>query len=39
MSAAEDLADGFDAQRPRLLRVATRLLGSASEADDAVQEA
>jgi RNA polymerase sigma factor (sigma-70 family) len=33
------LAERFEAQRPRLTAVAHRMLGSASEADDAVQEA
>ena len=33
------LAERFEADRPRLQAVAYRLLGSASEADDAVQEA
>jgi RNA polymerase sigma-70 factor (ECF subfamily) len=33
------LAERFEAERPRLQGVAYRLLGSASEADDAVQEA
>jgi RNA polymerase sigma factor (sigma-70 family) len=32
------LAQQFDEQRPRLLAVAYRMLGSVSEADDAVQE-
>src|SRR5512144_2028685 len=35
----EWLAERFEADRPRLRAVAYRLLGSASEADDAVQEA
>lgn len=35
----EWLADRFEAERTRLRAVAYRLLGSASEADDAVQEA
>ena len=35
----EWLAERFEADRPRLQAVAYRLLGSASEADDAVQEA
>lgn len=35
----EWLADRFEEQRPRLRAVAYRLLGSLSEADDAVQEA
>ena len=36
---ALELADRFDRQRPRLRAVAYRILGSLSEADDAVQEA
>ncbi len=35
----EWLAERFEADRTRLQAVAYRLLGSASEADDAVQEA
>jgi RNA polymerase sigma factor (sigma-70 family) len=35
----EELADEFEARRPRLRAVAYRMLGSFSEADDAVQEA
>jgi RNA polymerase sigma factor (sigma-70 family) len=34
-----ELADRFDLQRPRLRSVAYRIVGSLSEADDAVQEA
>jgi DNA-directed RNA polymerase specialized sigma24 family protein len=34
-----DLANRFDRQRPRLRAVAYRILGSVSEADDAVQDA
>ncbi|WP_414715046.1 RNA polymerase sigma factor SigJ [Stackebrandtia sp.] len=34
-----DAVDAFEAQRPRLFALAYRLLGSASEAEDAVQEA
>ena len=34
-----ELADRFDRQRPRLRAVAYRILGSLSEADDALQEA
>lgn len=33
-----DLADLFEQQRPRLLAIATRALGSSVEAEDAVQE-
>src|SRR3954447_2973547 len=35
----DDLAQRFDAQRPRLRSVAYRITGSLTEADDAVQEA
>ncbi len=35
---AERLAERFDAARPRLVRIAQRMLGSAAEADDALQE-
>jgi RNA polymerase sigma-70 factor (ECF subfamily) len=35
----DDLASEFEARRPRLRAVAYRMLGSFSEADDAVQEA
>jgi RNA polymerase sigma-70 factor (ECF subfamily) len=38
MSPDQRLAD-FEAQRPRLLRLAYRMLGSVSEAEDVVQEA
>ena len=38
MSEAPDLA-AFEAQRPRLLRLAYRMLGSVSEAEDVVQDA
>ncbi len=38
MEDSEDLAALFEAQRPQLRAVAYRLLGSLSEADDAVQE-
>ena len=34
-----DLADAFEAQRPRLTRLAYRMLGSVAEAQDAVQDA
>jgi RNA polymerase sigma-70 factor (ECF subfamily) len=34
-----ELADRFDGQRPQMRAVAYRILGSVSEADDAVQEA
>src|SRR5436309_1466940 len=39
MSEREWLAEEFEAQRPHLRRLAHRMLGSGSEADDAVQEA
>lgn len=35
---AERLAERFEAARPRLQRVAQRILGSAAESDDALQE-
>ncbi|MGH7754671.1 MAG: sigma factor, partial [Vulcanimicrobiaceae bacterium] len=35
---AEWLAERFGAARPRLARIAQRILGSAAEADDALQE-
>ncbi len=34
----EELAERFQAARPRLLRIAQRILGSAAESDDALQE-
>ncbi len=39
MDQPERLAAQFEAQRPHLRAVAYRMLGSLSEADDAVQEA
>jgi hypothetical protein len=39
MDDRDRLAERFEAHRPRLRAVAQRLLGSAAEADDAVQEA
>ena len=39
MTETEWLADRFEAQRPRLRSVAYRMLGSLTEADDAVQDA
>src|ERR671911_1515120 len=39
MAEGDGLAERFQAHRPRLRAVAYRLLGSLSEADDAVQEA
>jgi DNA-directed RNA polymerase specialized sigma24 family protein len=38
MDGSELLVDRFQAHRPQLRAVAYRLLGSLSEADDAVQE-
>lgn len=39
MTEETSLTDTFEAERPRLRALASRMLGSASEADDAVQEA
>ncbi|GAS99774.1 RNA polymerase sigma factor SigJ-like protein [Mycolicibacterium canariasense] len=39
MTANTELAEIFEQQRPRLLAVARRVLGSPSDAEDAVQEA
>ena len=39
MAEQEWLAEQFEEQRPRLRAVAYRMLGSLSEADDAVQDA
>ncbi|HVV59450.1 MAG TPA: sigma factor, partial [Gaiellaceae bacterium] len=39
MTDPDQLAEKFEAERPRLRAVAYRLLGSPSEAEDAVQEA
>jgi RNA polymerase sigma-70 factor, ECF subfamily len=39
VTASEQLAERFEAARPRLLRIAQRILGSAAESDDALQEA
>jgi RNA polymerase sigma factor (sigma-70 family) len=39
MDELDGLAERFEASRPRLRAVAYRMLGSAAEADDAVQEA
>lgn len=39
MDDGDWLAERFEAQRPRLHAVAHRMLGSAAEADDAMQEA
>jgi RNA polymerase sigma factor (sigma-70 family) len=38
MKDAEWLAERFEAARPRLRRIALRILGSAAESDDALQE-
>jgi RNA polymerase sigma factor (sigma-70 family) len=38
MNDGEWLAERFEAARPRLLRMALRILGSATESDDALQE-
>jgi RNA polymerase sigma-70 factor (ECF subfamily) len=38
MKEAEWLAERFEATRPRLQRIALRILGSAAESDDALQE-
>src|SRR6516225_6905659 len=37
--SAEDAAESFDPLRPRLIRVAYRMLGSVADAEDVVQEA
>jgi RNA polymerase sigma-70 factor (ECF subfamily) len=34
-----DAAAGFDPLRPRLMRIAYRMLGSVADAEDVVQEA
>jgi DNA-directed RNA polymerase specialized sigma24 family protein len=39
MNETEWLAERFEEQRPRLRAVAYRMLGSLTEADDAVQDA
>ena len=38
MTGTEQLAQRFEAARPRLQRIAQRILGSVSESDDALQE-
>jgi RNA polymerase sigma-70 factor (ECF subfamily) len=38
MDLEKNLADRFQAERPRLVRIAYRMLGSLAEAEDAVQE-
>jgi RNA polymerase sigma factor (sigma-70 family) len=38
MNGAQLLAERFEAARPRLLRIAQRILGSSAESDDALQE-
>ncbi|MFE6735322.1 sigma-70 family RNA polymerase sigma factor [Microbacterium sp. NPDC057650] len=39
MSEQKVLAERFDAERPRLIRIAERMLGSHADAEDAVQDA
>ncbi len=39
MIAAQTLIDQFEDERPRLLAIATRIVGSAIDADDVIQEA
>ena len=39
METQEDAAASFDSLRPRLIRVAYRMLGSVADAEDMVQEA
>ena len=39
MTGEEELATGFEAQRPYLRTLAFRILGSHADAEDAVQEA
>lgn len=39
MTGADARDDGFEAQRPRLLRLAYRMLGSMAEAEDVAQDA
>jgi len=39
MTAGQQVVDRFELERPRLRAIATRILGSAVEAEDAVQEA
>jgi RNA polymerase sigma-70 factor (ECF subfamily) len=38
-AAPEDAAASFEPLRPKLMRVAYRMLGSVADAEDAVQEA
>ncbi|MBV8638457.1 MAG: sigma-70 family RNA polymerase sigma factor [Candidatus Eremiobacteraeota bacterium] len=38
MTSSEQLAERFETARPRLARIAVRMLGSATESDDALQE-
>lgn len=38
MTSAQLLAERFETSRPRLTRIAVRILGSAAESDDALQE-
>lgn len=39
ISSQSDAADSFDPLRPKLIRVAYRMLGSVADAEDMVQEA
>ncbi len=39
MLSSTDRATSFDRERPRLVRIAYRMLGSLAEAEDVVQDA